>query len=427
VLSWGVAIAALLICEIFAQFLGILRRYWPYCVFALSLVMLCWHNVWRRTFIVSGKNFMLFIFFAATLCSLLVSVFLLRYQTLHAKFSADSDLNGVQKFHSRAVPRIGGVPVMLGMLLGAVTLLLQQKSLFGLSLLAVAFPAFAAGLIEDLTKRVSALRRLLATFVSAILGFYFLHAGIVRIDVPLLDTVFQHYWLLSLLFTMVAVGGVAHSMNIIDGYNGLSGMVALFVFLALAYVSFKVGDAAMMAVCFACCGAVLGFLFLNYPRGLIFAGDGGAYLIGFMIAELSVLLVARNPQVSPWFPLLLVIYPVFETLFSIYRRKFLQDRAIGCPDAMHLHQMVYKRLVRWMVGSREDCDLTRRNSLTAPYLWVLASLSMAPAMLFWSNSTALIICALLFVMLYLHLYRMIINFRSPRWLVVNKTGDSRRK
>jgi UDP-GlcNAc:undecaprenyl-phosphate GlcNAc-1-phosphate transferase len=377
--------------------------------------------------IVLGNDFMLFIFIAASLCSLLVSVFLLHYQTFHARFSADTDLNGVQKFHARPVPRIGGVPVMLGMLLGALIMAWQQKNLFGLSLLAVALPAFIAGLIEDLTKRVSPLKRLLATFVSAALGFYFLHAAILRLDVPLLDMVFQHYWLLSLLFTMVAVGGVAHSINIIDGYNGLSGMVALFVFMSLAYVAFKVGDVSILAISFASAGAVLGFLFLNYPRGLIFAGDGGAYLIGFMIAELSVLLVARNPQVSPWFPLLLVIYPVFETLFSIYRRKFLQDRAIGCPDAMHLHQMVYKRLVRWMVGSREDCHLTRRNSLTAPYLWVLASLSMVPAVLFWSNSAALIVCALLFVLLYLYLYRMIINFKSPRWLVVKKTMPTRRK
>lgn len=370
---------------------------------------------------------MLLIFFAATLCSFAAAVLLIRYQHLHARFSADHDLCGIQKFHAKPVPRIGGVPIWAGLVLGAVILLLQQHSFFGLSLLLVAFPAFASGLIEDLTKRVGVAQRLLATFVAAILGAYFLHANIARLDIPLVDHILQLYWPLSLLFTMVAVGGVAHSMNIIDGYNGLSGMVALFVFIALAYVSFKVGDGELLAMSFAACGAVLGFLFLNYPRGLIFAGDGGAYLIGFMIAELSVLLVARHPQVSPWFPLLLVIYPVFETLFSIYRRKFLQDRSVGCPDALHLHQMVYKRLVRWMVGSKEVRHITRRNSLTAPYLWVLASLSVAPAMLFWSNTPALMVCVLLFILLYLYLYRMIIHFKSPSWLMVKKKMIRRRK
>ncbi|MBV8046602.1 MAG: glycosyl transferase, partial [Paludibacterium sp.] len=171
---------------------------------------------------------------------------------------------------------------------------------------------------------------------------------------------------------------------------------------------------------------VAGFLLLNYPRGLIFAGDGGAYLMGFLIAELSVLLVARNPLVSPWFPLLLVIYPVFETLFSIYRRKFLQDRAIGYPDALHLHSVIYRRLVRWMVGSHEAKHLTRRNSMTAPYLWVLASLSIAPAMLFWHNTTILMICVLLFIALYISLYRMIIRFKTPRWLVTVSKERCRR-
>lgn len=58
--------------------------------------------------------------------------------------------------------------------------------------------------------------------------------------------------------------------------------------------------------------------------GKIFLGDGGAYLLGYFIAEISVLLVLRNPEVSPWFPLLVVAYPVVEALFSIYRRNILK-------------------------------------------------------------------------------------------------------
>ena len=65
---------------------------------------------------------------------------------------------------------------------------------------------------------------------------------------------------------------------------------------------------------------MLGFFVWNFPAGLIFLGDGGAYFLGFYVAELAILLLHRNPAVSPMFPLLLCIYPVFETLFSIYRR-----------------------------------------------------------------------------------------------------------
>ena len=287
-------------------------------------------------------------------------------------------------------------------------------------LLLSAFPAFSAGLFEDLTKKIGPLPRLLATFVAAGLGFFLLHGGVTHLDLPFLDMLLQRYWWLSLLFTMVAVGGVAHAVNIIDGYNGLSGMVAVFIFLAIIYVCFKVQDIVLMSVCFAMVGAVLGFLFWNFPRGLIFAGDGGAYLIGFMIAEISVLLVARNPAVSPWFPLLCVIYPVFETVFSIYRRKFLQGRAVGYPDALHLHQMIYKRMVLWMVGSKDARHLTQRNSMTSPYLWLLTSFSVVPAMLFWNRTWVLMLFCLLFVLGYLYLYRMIVRFKVPNWLVLRR-------
>ncbi|TDR76740.1 MraY family glycosyltransferase [Paludibacterium purpuratum] len=362
--------------------------------------------------------YMLIILCASAVLSFVLSVLLVRYQHLHLRYSADSDLGGVQKFHGSPVPRIGGVAVLAGVVLGSGVASYMLGNLSCLAVLFVALPAFAAGLLEDLTKRVGVRTRLYATFVSALLGAILLHATIQRVGVPILDTILQSSWVLSVLFTMVAVGGVAHSVNIIDGYNGVSGSVSVLIFGALGYVSFKVGDVTLVALSFAALGGVLGFLLLNYPRGLIFAGDGGAYLVGVLIAELSVLLVQRNPQVSPWFPLLLVIYPVFETLFSIYRRKFLQDRAIGHPDALHLHSVIYRRLVRWMVGSREAEHLTRRNSMTAPYLWVLAALSIAPAMLFWQNTVVLMICVLLFILLYISLYRMIIRFKTPRWMVM---------
>ena len=175
-----------------------------------------------------------------------------------------------------------------------------------------------------------------------------------------------------------------------------------------------------MICTFAGIGSLLGFLLWNYPRGLIFLGDGGAYLIGFWIAELSLLLVLRNPTVSKWFPLLLCFYPIFETLFTIYRRVIVKRINPGIPDAAHLHQIIYKRVVRWAIGSSHGALQLQRHAITAPYLWLLSSLAVIPAVLFWNNHIALKLFTILFAITYVWLYWSIVKFRTPKWLIVQK-------
>lgn len=110
-------------------------------------------------------------------------------------------------------------------------------------------------------------------------------------------------------------------------------------------MALQVGDRALAALLLSTAAATGGVLFWNYPRGMLFAGDGGAYIWGVAIALASVALVQRNPLVSPWFPLLLLIYPVWETVFSIYR-KTVRGISPGVADALHFHQLIYRRIVR---------------------------------------------------------------------------------
>jgi UDP-N-acetylmuramyl pentapeptide phosphotransferase/UDP-N-acetylglucosamine-1-phosphate transferase len=165
---------------------------------------------------------------------------------------------------------------------------------------------------------------------------------------------------------------------------------------------------------------VLGFFIWNFPAGLVFLGDGGAYFLGFYLAELAILLLHRNPGVSPMFPLLLCIYPVFETLFSIYRRRVLRGRPVGMPDGVHLHSLIYRRFMRWAAGERTARELTRRNSMTSPYLWILCMLSVIPAVLWWNSTPILAGFILLFAITYISLYWKIVRFRAPRWLVFRR-------
>lgn len=353
--------------------------------------------------------------------SLVVSLLVVHAVKTQGSAWLDHDLSGPQKFHARAVPRIGGVGIFLG-LACAVPLLWTvdpQAWKLGTGLVLCSLPAFGAGLIEDLTKKVSPRNRLLATAVSAALMAGFMGAVISRTDLPGLD------WLVAypagaVILTVFAVAGIANSVNIIDGFNGLASMCVVIMLAALAYVSFQVGDPVVGTLALAGVGAVLGFFLWNFPAGLIFLGDGGAYFLGFLVAELSILLLVRNPEVSPLFPLLVCIYPVFETLFSIYRRRFIRAVPPSMPDGIHLHSLVYRRVLRWAVGDRSAKALTRRNSMTSPYLWVLCMVSVVPAVLFWGSTRLLAICLVLFAFAYVALYWRIVRFKSPRWLKMRR-------
>jgi UDP-N-acetylmuramyl pentapeptide phosphotransferase/UDP-N-acetylglucosamine-1-phosphate transferase len=228
------------------------------------------------------------------------------------------------------------------------------------------------------------------------------------------------YPALAIGITCFAVAGVANAFNIIDGYNGLSSMVAIIILGGLAYVAFQVGDIQIMIAALAMIGALLGFLVWNYPHGLIFLGDGGAYLVGFWIAELSVLLTARHPEVSKWFPLLLCIYPIFETLFTIYRRVILKRVHPGMPDALHLHQLIYRRIVRWDKDDEDQQLQIYRNSMTSSYLWLLCLLGVIPAVLFWRYHLALKGFSILFAISYVWIYWAIVRYKVPEYLITRK-------
>jgi UDP-N-acetylmuramyl pentapeptide phosphotransferase/UDP-N-acetylglucosamine-1-phosphate transferase len=293
---------------------------------------------------------------------------------------------------------------------------LRANSL-ALMLLVCGLPCFVAGLAEDFTKRISPRRRLFFTAVSAALAVWGLQSVITYTAIPGLDWIVS-FPLGAALVTVFVVTGVANAVNIIDGFNGLSSMCAMLILGALAYVAFQVGDQSVMWLALAGIGALIGFFVWNYPAGLVFLGDGGAYFVGFYVAEVAILLLHRNPTVSPMFPLLAAIYPVFETLFSMYRRRVLQDRSPGVPDGIHLHSFIYRRVVRWAAGPSRAKALTRRNSMTSPYLWLLCMCAVVPAVLFWDNTAVLASFILLFSVGYTMLYWRIVRFRAPRWLFV---------
>lgn len=353
----------------------------------------------------------------AFIVSLISCLLIIRYQHLHNHITGDSKLSGPQKFHHAITPRIGGLAIFIGLLSAGAVRWMQDNSssIILFTIIISALPALLIGISEDLTKKISITTRLVITTFSALLAGHLLNAWIVRIDIPVLDSVLA-IPAFSILFTCIAITGLSNAYNIIDGFNGLASMVAIITLLAIAYVAFRADDFFIVIAALPMVGALIGFFFWNYPRGLIFLGDGGAYLIGFWVATLSILTVTRNSQISPWFAVLVNWYPIFETLFSIWRKKIHQGKSPGQADAAHFHSLIYRRIIRWANITNSENFQHQANARTSPYLWLLSTMAILPSILCWDKAIYLQLSILLFSFSYVYMYIMIIKFKTPKWI-----------
>ena len=336
--------------------------------------------------------------------SLAVALLLVFTQHWHGHLSMDSTV-GVQKFHTQPTPRIGGIAIATGVLTGYALSQPLCKSLLWPLLLA-SIPALGFGLLEDLTKSVSVRTRLLATMASGVLGWAITGFSITNADVPGLNYLLT-FTALSVAFTAFAVGGVANAINIIDGFNGLAAGTVVIILSSLGVMATAVGDANLALVCLILAGAVIGFGMVNWPLGKIFLGDGGAYFVGFAIAWVAVLMLARHPEISAWAPMLVCGYPILEVLFSIVRRS-RRGLSAGDADRLHLHSLVNRRLVRRLLPQASNLG---RNSATGVIMWVAATLPAVIAVSWPTHSHLLVLAYVVCAMLYSAVYARLTQFR----------------
>ena len=291
-----------------------------------------------------------------------------------------------QGFHKSPIPRAGGI----GILIGSLVALISYK--IGILLIVASLPSFLIGKIEDIKNNLSVKIRFPLLTLSPILGMLLL-GNIVK-DIG----IFTLPMIIAIPFTLFAVIGMTNAINIIDGFNGLASGISLIALSFLGLGAYFVGDVEILKVIGILGASLFGFFVWNFPKGKVFLGDGGAYFIGFMLANLSILLMNRNPQISPWFILVILAYPVWEVIFSMYRRKLIRKQSPLHADNIHLHTLIYRRI-------------TKKHWKTSVYLWMpnifIGSLGIA----YFRSSLILITLLLLYILFYNLSYNRIVRFK----------------
>jgi UDP-N-acetylmuramyl pentapeptide phosphotransferase/UDP-N-acetylglucosamine-1-phosphate transferase len=341
------------------------------------------------------------------------------------QFGSDKDA-GVQKFHTKPTSRLGGVGISMGLATGVwfSQTYFSNDTLLGVWLLLASMPVFLGGLVEDITHKVSPRMRLWLACLSSGAAYAIFHVGVTRTDIPALD------WLLTfpgmaLALTILVVAGFINSVNIIDGFHGLASGTVIIMLLGLASMAMRVDDGLVFRLSLITAVATLGFAIWNWPFGKIFLGDGGAYLLGLWVVELGLLLPHRTQAISPMAPVLVGVYPLLETLYSMYRRKFVRSHPINHPDALHLHTLIYRRLILNPALDVTSQSKNRANAQVAVIVWGFAATPAVLAVCFYDQTNVLLALIGSFALAYVYFYGLLIKFNAPIFLMSQSRRSGR--
>lgn len=319
--------------------------------------------------------------------SLFVQYLVIRVERKYA-FFADS-VAKLHAVHTTPTPRVGGVGIFIAFMLTTLYFLPQNWPL-----VVGGAVIFAFGLYEDWDGDTKKEARLAAMAIGSFIAVYF--GGYVAADTEFFVI---PYWP-AVLFTIFAIVGLSSAMNFVDGLNGLAGGIGIITLVFFTILSIVYGDQVMSILTLITIGSLMGFLFWNYPFGKIFLGDGGAYFLGFVLAMLSIMLADRHGEISLWYPVVALSYPIIETFVTIDRR-IKRKKKKGVPffeaEKVHLHTLNYRRVTK------------KNHEASNTLLWFHFLINM---MAFAFHSSVYMLIVLLFVsyVMYMHKYRKIIRF-----------------
>lgn len=248
------------------------------------------------------------------------------------------DIPNKRKVHTVPIPRLGGVGIFLGFLLGY--MIYGTPSAIMNSVLIGSFIIVLTGVVDDI-KPLDAKTKFIGQLIASLIIVFYGHLLINDLSAFNINIDFD--WYISYPITIFFILGCINCMNLIDGLDGLSSGISAIYFLTIGIIACFKGNIGLdLVITFVMLGSVLGFLVHNFHPATIFAGDSGSMFMGFIIAVVALLGFKNVTLTSLIIPLFILAIPICDTVFAIIRR-LLKGESISTPDKFHIHHQLLNR------------------------------------------------------------------------------------
>ena len=249
-----------------------------------------------------------------------------------------------RKVHKQATPRLGGAAVLISFLLVVVfagisvpqlsELLWGNAPVIG-SVLLGALGIFTIGFLDDLA-RLSPKTKLIGEFLIAGLVVWGANLSFTSVQLLGLGSITFPEWF-GFVLACLWIVGMANSINLIDGLDGLASGITLIGLVAVCVVGYLSGIPSVTWMSSLLIGCLLGFLVYNSRPASIFLGDCGSLTLGYLAGCLTLLASFRGSSVLDGiFPVLAFAVPILDCVFAIFRRT-MRGRSPFSPDMEHFH------------------------------------------------------------------------------------------
>ena len=261
-----------------------------------------------------------------------------------------------RKVHKKIMPRLGGIAIVIGFLTSAiyliVTMTIEKKLDIFTNNYYIKIIGFFIGIIVlelfcyyDDKKGIRPIIKLMGQIIAAIIVVVS-EVVIDNIVIASAGTIISNEIFLK-VFTVIWIVAITNAINLIDGLDGLSAGVSLISAICLMII-FILNSSPIVSIIFATAlaGALLGFLPFNFNPARTFMGDTGSNFIGFALAVISIMGVAKTyTAIIIVAPVLVLALPIFDTSFAIIRRVIREKsiRAVFKADRGHLHHKLIDR------------------------------------------------------------------------------------